>query len=68
MKLVKQITAAILAAVALCGFWSCDKEDGDGLSKAVLASATTLTFEAQDASQKIITVYSDANWVSEVPE
>ena len=68
MKLVKQITAAILAAVALCGFWSCDKEDGDGLSKAVLASATTLTFEAQDASKKIITVYSDANWVSEVPE
>lgn len=68
MKLVKQITAAILAAVALCGFWSCDKEDGDGLSKAVLASATTLTFEAQDASQKTITVYSDANWVSEVPE
>ena len=68
MKLVKQITASVLAAVALCGFWSCDKEDGDGLSKAVLASATTLTFEAQDASQKIITVYSDANWVSEVPE
>lgn len=68
MKLVKQITAAILAAVALCGFWSCDKEDGDGLSKAVLASATTLTFEAQDASKKTITVYSDANWVSEVPE
>ena len=67
MKLVKQITASVLAAVTLCGLWSCN-EDEDQLSKAVLASATTLSFEAQNASEKLITVYSDANWISEVPE
>lgn len=67
MKFVKQITASVLAAVTLCGLWSCN-EDEDQLSKAVLASATTLSFEAQNASEKLITVYSDANWISEVPE
>ena len=67
MKLAKQITASVLAALALCGFSGCSEEE-DQLSKAVLASATTLTFEAQNASQKLITVYSDANWISEVPD
>lgn len=52
---------------ALCGLWSCN-DDEDQLSKAVLASATTLNFEAQHASEKMITVYSDANWIAEVPE
>lgn len=67
MKLAKQITASVLAALALCGFSGCSEEE-EQLSKAVLASATTLTFEAQNASQKLITVYSDANWISEVPD
>lgn len=67
MKFVKQITASVLMVAALCGLWSCN-DDEDQLSKAVLASATTLNFEAQNASDKMITVYSDANWIAEVPE
>lgn len=67
MKFVKQITASVLMVAALCGLWSCN-DDEDQLSKAVLASATTLNFEAQNASEKMITVYSDANWIAEVPE
>lgn len=67
MKRTKQITASVLAVLALCGFSGCSEEE-DQLSKAVLASATTLTFEAQNASEKLITVYSDANWISEVPD
>lgn len=67
MKLAKQITASVLAVLTLCGLSGCSEEE-DQLSKAVLASATTLTFEAQNASEKLITVYSDANWISEVPD
>ena len=39
-----------------------------GLSKAVLASTGTLSFEATGTSEKTITVYADADWVTEVPE
>ncbi len=38
------------------------------LSDAVLASVGSLTFEAQDTSEKIITVYADADWVTEIPD
>jgi hypothetical protein len=43
-------------------------DEGSTLSKAVLASAGTLNFEATGTSEKIITVYADAEWVTEVPE
>lgn len=65
MRLVKYLTAPVLAAV-LCLSWSCD-EDENGLSDAVLVSASTLNFDAQGASDQIITVYADADWVTEVP-
>lgn len=45
----------------------CNDEES-GLSKAVLASAGTLSFEATGTSEKTITVYADADWVTEVPE
>ena len=60
------MTAPILMA-ALCSFWGCDKDE-DHLSEAVLASANTLNFEAERAAEKIITIYADADWVTEVPE
>lgn len=60
------MTAPLLMA-ALCTFWGCDKEE-DHLSEAVLASARTVNFEATKAVEKIITVYADADWVSEAPD
>ena len=66
MRFVKYMTAPILIA-ALCSFWSCDKDE-DNLSEAVLASASTLNFEAERAPEKTITIYADADWVTEVPD
>lgn len=66
MRFVKYMTAPILMA-ALCALWSCD-EDDNRLSEAVLASANTLEFEANGTGEKLITVYADADWVTEVPE
>lgn len=60
-------TIVCVALMLITVLVSCS-EDKDTLSKAVLASADALTFEANDASEKIITVYADAEWVSEVPE
>ena len=60
------MTAPILMA-ALCSFWGCDKDE-DHLSEAVLASANTLNFEAERAAEKFITIYADADWVTEVPD
>ena len=60
------MTAPILMA-ALCSFWGCDKDE-DHLSEAVLASANTLNFEAERAAEKIITIYADADWVTEIPD
>ncbi len=69
MKLSKYILLylAILAGLTTL-FQSCEEDKGDGLSDAVLASVNSLTFEAQNAKEKIITVYADANWVAEVPD
>lgn len=47
--------------------WSCS-DDESTLSKAVLTSAKALNFEANGASEKIITVYADADWVTEAPD
>ncbi|GAB6008237.1 BACON domain-containing protein [Dysgonomonas reticulitermitis] len=44
------------------------RDEESTLSKAVLASAGTLNFEATGRLEKIITVYADADWVADVPE
>lgn len=65
---MKHIMAPILAAALLCGFQSCDDDDSR-LSDAVLASASSLNFAASENSEKLITVYADADWVaSNIPE
>lgn len=59
------MTLALLLSINL--LWSCDEEEST-LSKAVLASAGTLNFEANGGTEKMITVYADADWVTEVPD
>lgn len=66
MRFVKYITAPILM-VALCSLWSCS-EDENTLSEAVLASASTLNYEAENSSEKLITVYADADWFVVAPD
>lgn len=66
MKLINYIIAlALLMSLNL--LWSCDKEENT-LSKAILASAGTLNFEANGGTEKMITVYADADWITEVPD
>ncbi|MCI1681682.1 MAG: BACON domain-containing protein [Bacteroides sp.] len=67
MKRMYYIMASLLF-VFTCFLGSCDSEDESTLSKAVLTSAGTLNFEANGATEKIITVYADGDWVSEVPD
>jgi len=68
MKFGKYICAASLLAAALWTLGSCSDDDDNRLSEAVLASASSLTFKAQNAAEQIITVYADADWVTEVPD
>lgn len=69
MKFSKYILCFTILAGLTTAFQSCvEKEDLDRLSDAVLASVNSLTFEAQNPKDRIITVYADANWVAEVPD
>jgi hypothetical protein len=69
MKCYKSILYFTILAGLTIALQSCDDtEEGDVLSDAVLASVNSLTFEAQNAKGKMITVYADANWVAEVPD
>ena len=66
MKRINYImTLALVLTMNL--LWSCS-DDENTLSKAVLTSAKSLNFEANGAAEKIITVYADADWVTEAPE
>lgn len=67
MNFIRQSYLAALSLVAMAGaITSCDKSDN--VAKAVMASANALTFPGEDASEQIITVYSDAEWTADVPE
>ncbi|MCF2553528.1 BACON domain-containing protein, partial [Bacteroides caecigallinarum] len=47
---------------------SCSKEE-DNVARAVLSSTSSLNFPAQKPTEKMITVYSDAEWfMEELPE
>ncbi|MDR1743451.1 MAG: BACON domain-containing protein [Dysgonamonadaceae bacterium] len=67
MKFLKCAYTALLLTATLFSVGSCEKEES-GLSKAVLASASSLTFDGNNATSQIITVYADADWITEVPE
>lgn len=68
MKFLKYICAASILTASVCAFWGCNDDDDHRLSDAVLASVSSLTFEAQGAAEQIITVYADADWVTEIPD
>ena len=68
MKVLKYICAASILTASACMLWSCSDDDDNRLSDAVLASTSSLTFEAQNAAEQIITVYADADWVTEIPD
>lgn len=66
MKRINNIMTLVLL-LSMNLLWSCSNDEST-LSKAVLTSAKSLNFEAQGAAEKIITVYADADWVTEAPE
>lgn len=66
---IKHYMMAALVLMSSCMMSSCkDDDDNGGVAKAVLASASFLNFQETSATPQLITVYSDANWVAEVPE
>ncbi len=67
MRLFKYTYTTLLFVALMLSFGSCEEEQST-LSKAVLASASSLNFEGTGSTQQIITVYADADWLSEVPE
>lgn len=50
-----------LSTLSSCG------NDDTPMAKAVLASANQLNFDGTNASEKLITVYSDATWTVDAP-
>ncbi|MEA4903701.1 MAG: BACON domain-containing protein [Petrimonas sp.] len=67
MKFLRYTYTALILMATLFSFGSCE-EDGTNLSQAVLASASSLNFEGSGSAPQIITVYADAEWLTEVPE
>lgn len=68
MKFKHYIMPAVALLASAFMTVSCSDDDNDGVAKAVLASAKTLTFDGIGADPQIITVYSDAQWEADVPE
>ena len=67
MKLLKYTYRTLILMALLVTIGSCE-EEGSSLSRAVLASASSLSFNGTQSTPQTITVYADADWVSEVPE
>ena len=67
MKLLRYTYTALFLLATMNFFTSCDKDETK-LSEAVLASANSLNFEGSGTSEQLITVYADAEWVTEVPD
>ena len=67
MRFFRYKYAALLLIAVLFTFGSCEEVESN-LSQAVLASASALNFQGTGNADQVITVYADADWVSEVPE
>lgn len=65
-KIFKYYMMALIACVGII-FTGCDDEE-TSMSRMVLASTDVLQYEALATGPQIITVTSDADWVSEAPE
>lgn len=68
MKKYFRIPLYTLFALFFVGMSSCSDDNNDGAAKAVLASASNLSFASQGDPCQIITVYSDATWTCDHPD
>lgn len=67
MNFIRKSYLAVLSVLAAAGiFTGCQEEEN--VAKAVMASANALSFPGEEASEQLITVYSDAEWTADVPE
>ena len=67
MRLMRYTYRALILIALLFSIGGCEEEETN-LSQAVLASASSLNFEGTDNAPQIITVYADAEWLTEVPD
>lgn len=66
---MKKINLYILALVAMLGFATTACSDDDTkVAKAVLASTSSLSYDAEQPQPMVLTVYSDGVWTAEGPE
>ena len=67
MNFIRKSYLAAFSLLAMAGvFTGCEEEEN--VAKAVMASANSLSFPGEEATEQIITVYSDAEWTADVPE
>ena len=67
MNFIRKSYLAAFSLLAMVGvFTGC--EETENVAKAVMASANSLSFPGEEATEQIITVYSDAEWTADVPE
>lgn len=67
MNFIRKSYLAAFSLLAMTGvFTGC--EETENVAKAVMASANSLSFPGEEATEQIITVYSDAEWTADVPE
>ena len=67
MNSIRKSYLAAFSLLAMAGvFTGCEEEEN--VAKAVMASANSLSFPGEEATEQIITVYSDAEWTADVPE
>lgn len=68
MRLLRYTYSALILMTLLFSFGSCEEDEETNLSQAVLTSVSSLNFEGTGSAPRIITVYADAEWLTEVPE
>lgn len=67
MRFLKYTYTVLILLTVLFFFGSCGDDEAT-FSKAVLTSTASLNFEGSGDAEQIITVYADAEWLTEVPE
>ena len=65
--IVKILKVTALAAAILALSFSCRKESGENVAKAVLGDQSILTFTAKNPAAQTVTVYSDGPWHTTAP-
>lgn len=68
MKVLFKYCFVALAGLVGLSLASCSDDDKDNSAKAVLASVSSLSYEAKDAPARTFRVVSDAQWTVDAPE